>query len=99
MMGNSIDPRPQRATAIVTPKTPPQLEMNLLRQIPPLLRIRFVSPCQPFERRPELPGGVAIQRILICVSWCYGCLSAHTKIVAGAGGFLQPALQFSGEGG
>ena len=60
MMGNAVNPRPQGAAAIVSLKTPPQLEVNILAQIAALLRISFVGPREPFERRSELIHRIAI---------------------------------------
>jgi hypothetical protein len=49
MMSDAVDPRPQRAAAIVLLETPPQLKINILAQVPALFRVSFVSPREPFE--------------------------------------------------
>jgi len=67
MVGNAVDPCPQGAAAIVPLKTPPQLEVNILAQVAAFVRIRFVGPREPFERRSEAIRRIGVQRILIRV--------------------------------
>lgn len=40
--------------------------MNILTQVATLLRIRFISPCQAFERGSKLVPGSPVKAILIC---------------------------------
>src|SRR5215471_4431235 len=65
MVGNAIDPGPQRTAAIVALETSPQLEMDLLDQVPAFFRVGLVSPGQPFERRTKLLSRGVIEGVLI----------------------------------
>jgi len=80
-----IDPRAKRASRFVLFQAEPESEMNLLKQIPPLIRIRFVSPRNPLKR-----GAVCLRRFLVEFF-----LRAHIHIVVGRWGLLQnPAFAF-----
>jgi hypothetical protein len=49
MMGNAINPSPQRTTGIVPMEAPPQLKMNVLTQVSTLFRVSLVGSRKPFQ--------------------------------------------------
>jgi len=57
----AIDPGSQGAARIETFEAAPQGEVNFLEQVSPMLRIRFVSACEPIERGMERGGGLTVK--------------------------------------
>ena len=61
MVGNAIDPGPQRTPGVVPLKTPPQLKMKVLAQVAALFRVSLVCPREPFQSGTELGRRIPVQ--------------------------------------
>src|SRR5687768_9819914 len=64
VVSNSVDPGPDRASAVESSKAPPERNMNLLQQVAALFRVAFVRPRQPFQRWTELRSCLGISPFL-----------------------------------
>ena len=63
-MSNPVDPGPKGASAVESSQAPPERNVNLLQQVATFIRITFIRPRQPFERRTERRGGLGIPLFL-----------------------------------
>lgn len=75
---NAIDPRSHRTSRLITLETLPELEVNLLQQVPALVGIRLIRAHEPVERGAVGVCGVFIQLIMV-----------HAQIVPGGRALLQ----------
>ena len=79
MVGNAVDPSPQRTAGIVPQETPPQLKMDILAQVTTSLRIGFVSTRKPFERGTVFPHCIPVQILAAFRTRRNGLRSSHTQ--------------------
>jgi hypothetical protein len=79
MVGDAVDPSPQGAAGIVVQKAPPQLKMDVLDQVPPLVGIGFVGPGEPREWRSVAFRRLPIQGILLRRPGCDVLSSSHIQ--------------------
>ena len=62
---HTVDPRTQRTAPVKSRETPPDLKMDVLQQIPPLLSVGLIRSCQAFQRRAKLVRRGLIEMVLI----------------------------------
>src|ERR1700722_14621411 len=79
MVGNAIDPGPQRTAGIVPLETPPQLKMDALAEVAALFRVSLVGAGKPFEGRSVLFRRVPVQVILARRAGRNRLSSSHTQ--------------------
>ena len=65
VVSDPVDPGPKGASAVESSKAPPERDMNLLQQVATFVRVAFVRPRQPLQRRAERRGGLGIQLLAI----------------------------------
>jgi hypothetical protein len=65
VVGDPVYPGPQTTTSIVGGKAPPDRDVDLLEQILPFIRIRFITPGEALERPVVGGDGVVIEAVAI----------------------------------
>ena len=78
-MGDAVNPRSQRTARLVFLEAQPKCEVNILKQVLPLIGIRFASSRHPLEG-----GSVIIDRFLVEI-----LLRTHDSIVVSRSSLLQ----------
>ncbi len=66
VMGDAIDPRANRTSAVESCETAPERHVNVLQQITADLRVGFVGASQTLQSGTASAGCVFIQRVLRC---------------------------------
>jgi len=89
VVGDPINPRPQRTTLIESFEASPQPDVDFLQQVAPGFCIGFIGPCQSFKRGPIDLRGLPINPVLVGAFSRHGCNCAHIKVVARKEDFLQ----------
>jgi hypothetical protein len=90
---HAVDPRPQRAAAIEQLQASPKLEMNILQQIPPPLRVGLVTAAEPPNHGPVLRDCLFIQRVLLAAVHSRSILlSTGNSLRGGSVSYINPVL-------
>src|ERR1700721_1607407 len=79
MVGDTIDPCPQRTARIVLLETAPQLKMDVLAQVAALLWVSLVGARKPFERGTVFIRRDPVQVILARCPGRDGLSYSHTQ--------------------